>query len=257
MPNDTTTEADNLPKTLQDVTEVTFEPSEFDKLGTLAARIAELTNPIVNGDWISKEEFPSTHRVIVMPIGESVKQSDGTSKHVTKNVVIAAVPTLHAVYNHKTGDEHTGREYLDRALLAAQKAKLRNTVNRAEGDFTNTPLPFEIDEFIERASRGVSDQGLKAFSEIQTRIVNTINKKYPSIAITKQMLRPVLQSSRLAEALYPKVPQKFWEGVITSCKTLVENEKKGSTEVFDRWLETRDNAVSEAEIGEDAEFSLA
>lgn len=230
-------------KTVQDINTVYFDPSKLSDGVAFVEHISTLTSPIFNFDP-NGTEFPATHGMLILPIGETQDVLDkegkktGEKERVTKHVVVAAVPTLDALLS-----DDKGKEYVERSAQAAFAAKIRNTLVRAK-DVGAIKLPLSLEEFI-TSERGAADQGLQAFKVIAPAMVKALaNNK---IDTNVMLLRQCLQSASFAQALMPKVSQKVWVKVLETAKKQA-TEKKLKTDIFDHWLETRDQASNETAV---------
>lgn len=245
-----------LPTKVEDIKSEFFVGSEINSKGipTISA-IQKLTPPIVNGDWPETGVIPAGYGLLIMPISETVvlgSGKDAAKGRKFKHCIIAMVPTLDVVIGHldKEG-KATGREYVESAVLSAMQAKLRNGLSRIDGeDKSKAKLAFTVDEFLERADRGVPDQGLQAYKKVAPILVKALAKH--DINLNMQVLRQVLQQTKFAEALFPNVAQVVWQKVITKGRDeAVKASEK--TEIFDKWLAERDTAANETAL-EDVEF---
>lgn len=211
--------------------------------------IRQLTNPIVNGDWVEKETIPDGYGLLIMPISKTVPAStDGSvKKRVFEHCIIAACPTLASVLHHKDKDGNpTGHLYVENAVLSAMQAKLRNGLSRTE-DPKDAKLAYTVEEFITSAERGAADQGLAAYKHVAPILVKALGKH--DINVNAQVLRQVLQQTVFAKALFPNVAQNVWQKVISLGKNEAIKAKQ-KPEIFDRWLETRDSAANDTTLAD-------
>ena len=203
----------------------------------------------VNGtltfNFDTEKELPEGYGMAIVPISKKDKES---GKMVTMGACIAAIPDYDAVVSDPDGAKFARTAVEDKFI-----AKVANAVRpRSDGSVASS-VPFSLHDFItSNRPEGV----YVAYRKLASAYVKLLKKQGLKL-MTDSILRMVLESKAFAEAQFPKVPQKSWEGLLDAmiAKARAEGMEPGA---MIEWRATRDNAgmpVDEETDLSDLDFS--
>lgn len=233
-----------------------------EKLGTkgiLTAELAAVMLGIANATSLStlstylvgqpsqRTGYERVYSLLKSKLSGKENAADGYKYHL----VISDIPGLQAVSEAENGE---GLEYIVRTLRDRFFTKINSSVrNVMEVDKIN--LPYEVTDFIRaRVNAGFGVSIYAPFKAVAKGIVDKL--KAGGIAINEQKLRNCLEDANMATALFPKIPQANWDGLLQSLanKAATEDDR----EFFIAWLRERYNAKANVDInGFDVDSLLA
>lgn len=205
-------------------------PNSTELLGNLISwGEANKKGLVFNFDMNANNSLPEGFSVLVQPIAE---RSTGSEGNITKQVVIAAVPSLDLVM----ADEK-GRALVADILATHFGNKLKTALRAQEAGTGTGTLPSSYADFIE-SRRGGSD--MKAFNDLAGDFVAALRKKGLKI-MSKPLLRSVLANKNAALEHFKKIEDNGgWVAVLNSMIKTAQDRKLDPV-ILVHWLNTRND----------------
>lgn len=237
----------------QTATGTTTEPAKFeyneareffmpDESAKAEARVNEIASNLPNITVLSFDgEWPEGAGVCILPLSrnEKVKDAQGQEQSMRKLHAIQVWPwhTLASIRNSAGGEA-----YIEQVIRAEQAASILNPMRRQrweKGEFDVSSCPVSLQDHIEgmRQDKGVIAPYMEACKVLLPQLKE---KSKIFAAFTPQYLRTLLQSKPMAMQFNAKLEEKgFFVELINTLKQITTLQK-GNTEIYDRWIATRD-----------------
>lgn len=208
-----------------------------DQLETAGAIIAQIQNagiPLRQNYDKDKVDFPTeTHGMLIQVLKHRIKKKTVP----TGEVLVAAVPTVESVGNF--GD--AGQAFLMESVEGILASRVINAI-RAAKEGTDSFIPFTIEDFITKRTI-TSEYG--DYNKVAKVFVAALKKGKGFEILTPNILRNVLMSTEMAKSIFPNIQQNWWEGVLAKMMEYCgKSTPNYSTEIFEAWIETRDEVSS-------------
>ena len=219
-----------------------FTPDELPKMVEVAEKIKETTGKPVHA-WA--DEWPEGAGGAILPLSKNEPFKDDKGNEEKRRVLYAVLVwplwSMETIRNADGGDEFL-RSMVADAQAARNIAPLRRQ-DIESGAIDTDGLPRTVVDFIE----GAGDRGIvKPYTEAVKLLLPKLKSMHAVFAhLTPAILRQYLSNAMLASSFNERLEREgFFLGIIGKLREIAVKQGN-NTEIFDRWIETRNEAQME------------
>lgn len=206
----------------------------------ISSALSDVINKVTQAGGIVKSNFdlnsgiPADRDLAIVPMNKTVN-----SQQFCYGILVESLPTIEDFTATSEGKDWVENLIHNQLMQIAVNSARQKKV---DGEFVeqNVEIPYSVSDFTtsKRSTGGL----LQAFNKYAKQLVNKYNQNqmFAIRGFNAKMLRACLESTAMANELFPNVKQVVWENGLKALLKACEqnNDQPG---IIAEWVETRDS----------------